>query len=234
MQTDLVHTDKDAAQADAGRVMLPVEGMECAACAVRIERQLAKVPGVREAVVNYATGEAAVAYEPGGDVATFVGAVEKAGFGVRTETLALPLREDAAPSMHDLEALFARTNGVLDVRLTEDETPSVQISYVPVVAEPATLARMLAERGYTEPLDEAALDAGRSAIQQEREAHYRDVRRRFIIAGLLSLPVLVISMSSWPRALGRPSGSTSSAVPATSRAAQSRSPTACVSRRTVM
>ena len=91
MQTDLIHTNKDAAQAEAGRVMLPVEGMECAACAVRIERQLAKVPGVREAVVNYATGEAAVAYEPGGgDLATFVRTVEKAGYGVRTETLALP------------------------------------------------------------------------------------------------------------------------------------------------
>ncbi len=196
MQTDLVHTSEDAAQAEADRVMLPVEGMECAACAMRIERQLAKVPGVREAVVNYATGEAAVAYEPGGgDVATFVRTVEKAGFGVRTETLALPLREAAAPTMQDLENLFARTNGVLSVSLDEGERPSVQITYVPVVAEPAALARMLAERGYADPLDEAAAGAERSSIQKEREAHYRALKRRFIIAGLLSLPVLVISMA---------------------------------------
>ena len=197
MQTDLTHTKKDTADAEAGRVMLPVEGMECAACAARIERQLAKVPGVHEAVVNYATGEAAVAYEAGsGDVGTFVRTVKKAGYGVRTETLALPLRDAiAAPSEQDLDALFARTNGVLNTHLDESETATIHITYVPVVADPAVLARMLAERGYTEALDEETARAERSSIQQEREAHYRNLKRRFLIAGLLSLPVLVISMA---------------------------------------
>ena len=196
MQTDLIHTDKNGAQAEAGRVMLPVEGMECAACAARIERHLAKVPGVREAIVNYATGEAAVAYDAGGDVGTFVRTVEKAGFGVRTETLALPLRDGVAgPSEHDLETLFARTNGVLSTHLDDGEPATVQITYVPVVADPAVLARMLAERGYTEALDEETARAERSSIQQEREARYHDLKRRFLIAGLLSLPVLVISMA---------------------------------------
>ena len=37
--------------------------MECAACAVRIEKKLSKVKGVRSAVVNYATGEAVVEYD---------------------------------------------------------------------------------------------------------------------------------------------------------------------------
>ena len=172
MQTDLVPTDREAAQAEAGQVMLPVEGMECAACAVRIERQLAKVPGVREAAVNFATGEAVVAYEPGGDdLATFVRTVEKAGFGVRTETLVLPLREGAVPSEQDLETLFARTNGVLRVGLADGAVPSVQLTYVPVVAEPAVLARMLAACGYTEALDESVSAIERSSIQQEREAH---------------------------------------------------------------
>ena len=37
-----------------------VQGMDCAACAINIEKKLNKVPGVKKAVVNYATGKASV------------------------------------------------------------------------------------------------------------------------------------------------------------------------------
>ena len=192
---DINVENKDTAQAETGQVMLPVEGMECAACAVRIERQLTKAPGVRQASVNYATGEAAVTYDPAdGGVPTFVRAVEKAGYEVRTETLVLPLRQEAAPSDADLARLFERTNGVLDVQI-DDAPPVARLTYVPVVADPAALARALADHGYTDALDATDLDTDRSTIQEEREAHYRALKRRFIIAGLLSLPVLVISMA---------------------------------------
>ena len=194
MGSGLVNTGPDPAK--TGQVNLPVEGMECAACAVRIERQLTKAPGVREASVNYATGEAAVRYDPArGGVTTFVRAVEKAGYGVRTETLVLPLRPDApAPSNEDLARLFERTNGVLDAQI-DDAPPVARLTYVPVVADPAALAQTLERHGYTDTVDEADLDANRLSIQEEREAHYRALRRRFIIAALLSLPVLVISMA---------------------------------------
>ncbi|MFQ5570497.1 MAG: heavy metal translocating P-type ATPase [Rhodothermales bacterium] len=194
MESNLVD-DIDTTQRETGRVLLPVEGMECAACAVRIERQLSKVPGVREASVNYATGEAAVTFDPDrAGVDAFVRTVEKTGYGVRTETLALPLREHA--SGQDLERLFEHTNGVLDLGIVEEaDTPVVQVRYVPVVAEPAALARTLADHGYVDPVEEAGIDAEGTSIQEERAAHFRDLKRRFLMAALLSLPVLVISMT---------------------------------------
>ena len=48
----------------ASRVDLPVVGMHCAACAVRIEGALAHAPGVSKAAVNFATGRATVEYDP--------------------------------------------------------------------------------------------------------------------------------------------------------------------------
>ena len=62
------------------RVRLEVEGMTCASCAARIERKLNKLEGV-EATVNYATEEAAVAFDPGVvTVDDLLQAVEAAGY----------------------------------------------------------------------------------------------------------------------------------------------------------
>ena len=44
--------------------MLALEGMTCASCAMRIEKGLKKVPGVKEASVNLATERADVTYDP--------------------------------------------------------------------------------------------------------------------------------------------------------------------------
>ena len=62
------------------RVRLEVEGMTCASCAARIERKLNRLEGV-EATVNYATEEAAVAFDPGVvTVDDLLRAVEAAGY----------------------------------------------------------------------------------------------------------------------------------------------------------
>ena len=42
------------------RLVLPVEGMTCAACSNRVVRALRKLDGVHEANVNFATHRAAV------------------------------------------------------------------------------------------------------------------------------------------------------------------------------
>ena len=62
------------------RVSLSLEGMTCASCATRIERKLNKLEGV-EASVNYATEQAAVAYDPERvAVDELLRAVEAAGY----------------------------------------------------------------------------------------------------------------------------------------------------------
>jgi len=46
------------------RAVLALEGMTCASCAMRIEKGLKKVPGVKDASVNFATEQASVTYDP--------------------------------------------------------------------------------------------------------------------------------------------------------------------------
>ncbi|MBM3392689.1 MAG: copper-translocating P-type ATPase [Betaproteobacteria bacterium] len=63
-------------------VDLPIEGMTCAACAARIERQLNKLPGVT-AAVNFASERAHVEFDAAAaSEAKLVETIEKAGFKV--------------------------------------------------------------------------------------------------------------------------------------------------------
>ena len=81
-----------ASSAPTSHVDLALEGMTCAACAVRIEKVLNRVPGA-QATVNLATETAAVRFDPTlATVDALVGAVGKAGYtaSVREDAHAEP------------------------------------------------------------------------------------------------------------------------------------------------
>ncbi len=61
---------------------LAVRDMSCASCVGRVEKALARVPGVLEAEVNLATETARVVMAGEGDRAALVAAVKAAGYGV--------------------------------------------------------------------------------------------------------------------------------------------------------
>jgi Zn2+/Cd2+-exporting ATPase len=49
-------TDGGAFANGAERTVLRVEGMDCASCALTVEKTVSRVPGVRRAAVNFAAG----------------------------------------------------------------------------------------------------------------------------------------------------------------------------------
>jgi Cu+-exporting ATPase len=68
-------------------VTLRIDGMTCAACVSRVERALARVPGVDEATVSLATEEARVVGAAALDVPALVAAVAAAGYEARPKPL---------------------------------------------------------------------------------------------------------------------------------------------------
>lgn len=70
----------------AKELTFEVDGMTCASCAMRIERVLSKRDDVSEAIVNYAGGEARVAFDDDVDEAELVAAVQKIGYDMRPAT----------------------------------------------------------------------------------------------------------------------------------------------------
>ncbi|MBA3441307.1 MAG: copper-translocating P-type ATPase [Pyrinomonadaceae bacterium] len=181
------------------RVDLPITGMTCAACARRIERKLSKAPGVQRANVNFATSRATVEYDPQATgVGKLIETVKDVGYGTAGTAHADFIVDDSArpsgssqPMEKHLSGLRGVVNATFNLALAE-----VRVEYLPGATDVGSIRRAIEEFGYR--VHETSGAGGKSAEeseQSERDAEYKDLRRKFWIAGVLSLPVLVIAMS---------------------------------------
>ncbi|MGF6917660.1 heavy metal translocating P-type ATPase [Paraburkholderia sp. 40] len=106
--------------ATPGTIELEIGGMTCAACALRVEKALAKVPGVARASVNLATETATV--HPQGtasaDTGALIAAVRKAGYEA---TLSAP------------PAAAAPTRTTAAIAASGDESDILDTTHAPVV-----------------------------------------------------------------------------------------------------
>jgi Cd2+/Zn2+-exporting ATPase len=64
------------------KTVLRVEGMDCASCAVTVEKGVVRLPGVRRAAVNFAAGRLDAEHDPELAVEEIEKAVRDAGYGV--------------------------------------------------------------------------------------------------------------------------------------------------------
>jgi Zn2+/Cd2+-exporting ATPase len=73
------------------KTVLRVEGMDCASCAVTVEKGVVRLPGVRRAAVNFAAGRLDAEHDPELAVEEIEKAVRDAGYGVaETEEVERP------------------------------------------------------------------------------------------------------------------------------------------------
>ena len=69
------------------RITIPVSGMTCAACQARVQRALARQPGVADAAVNLMTNYATVAYDPSRtSPEALVDTIKSTGYGASLPT----------------------------------------------------------------------------------------------------------------------------------------------------
>ncbi|MCC7549674.1 MAG: copper-translocating P-type ATPase [Burkholderiales bacterium] len=73
------------------RLTLPVQGMTCASCVARVEKALNNAQGVLDASVNLATETATVELAPGAAAQPAVEAIERAGYAVPDDRIAIQI-----------------------------------------------------------------------------------------------------------------------------------------------
>lgn len=99
-------------------IELPVLGMTCASCVTRVEKALAKVPGVQDAAVNLATETATLRMSSAAELPKLREAIERAGYAVPEAALSLRVSGmTCASCVTRVEKALARTPGVISANV---------------------------------------------------------------------------------------------------------------------
>jgi Cu+-exporting ATPase len=195
----------ETALIEESEVALPVQGMTCASCVSHVQRALQGVEGVSEAVVNLATEQATVRYNPGlVRLDVLAGAVHDAGYEVAVEkrTLAIGGMTCASCVAHVDRALSGVT-GVLSVNVNL-ATEQATVEYLAGTVVLSDLQKAVADAGYEVLASpESAQEEGVQATTREAQKML-DARRRMLLAWAFTAPIILwmlpemIAGIAWP------------------------------------
>ncbi len=161
-------------------ITLRVSGMDCAACAPRLQRRLEAVSGVESVLVNYASSRCKIEYDgERADYAALYAAVRRAGFDVPPETAEI---ECAA---FDREAAKATLETLDGVRRVEDAEDSKLRAVLWTGIESKALLAALRARGIY------ASVTARTGGDEEIQLHSRmTLLRALCISVLFTMPLV--------------------------------------------
>ncbi len=133
-------TEIAPAPAESGKITLAVTGMTCASCVMVVEKTLAKLPGVKSAVVNLALETATVDIDPtkiGPD--ELISAVEGAGYHatLKVETASFA---DRGAAQREEQERFLRAERNMFIFALVLAVPAFLISMVPPFMESVPMA----------------------------------------------------------------------------------------------
>ena len=173
------------------RIDLPIRGMTCASCAVRIEKALSGMGGVSQASVNFAAGKATVLFHPDQTgVSQLVEKVSDLGYGAGTEKTVLPVRGmTCASCVSRVEKALRSQPGVLDVQVNF-ATGRASVEYIPGRVSLRDLKGAVQDAGY-DVLDVQEEDL----LEKERlmrEAELSQLRQRLAAGACLLAPILIL------------------------------------------
>ncbi|WP_211227745.1 heavy metal translocating P-type ATPase [Shimazuella kribbensis] len=165
---------------------MKITGMTCAACANRIEKGLKKVQGVSDANVNFALETATVSYDAAQtDVNELEAKISSLGYGTVKETVELKLTGmTCAACANRIEKGLNKLPGVSKATVNF-ALETAHVEYSPSEVQTKDMIQKVEKIGYKAQLKEAA---GNDTDHRQKEI--KKQTRKFIVSGLLSLPLL--------------------------------------------
>ncbi|RME51842.1 MAG: copper-translocating P-type ATPase, partial [Caldilineae bacterium] len=162
-----------------------------------IERAVRRLEGVQQASVNLATAKAHITYDPARlSLADIQQAIKKAGYTVGGADAVFKIKDlRCASCVRFIEEALLATPGVIKATVNL-ATQTANVQYLPGMATVDSMRRAIESVGYkteTQPEAIPPEDAERAA----REAEYRDLRNRFVVAAVLSALVLALSFGEF-------------------------------------
>ncbi len=180
---------------DAGKTTFAITGMSCASCAVRIEKGLSKLPGVKVANVNLALERATVVYDPAAvNAEKMADVVRRLGYDVPKDKVTLDIRGmTCASCVARVEKALKKVPGVEDAAVNL-ATEKAVIEFPAGTVRATALIDAVRHVGYEASVAAGAGQADEAAARdREREAREKEATRQlrlFALAAILSVPLL--------------------------------------------
>lgn len=174
------------------QVILPITGMTCANCVATIERNLKRMDGVSQAVVNLSSERATVEFDPTKLVLQdVVSRVQKAGYDVAQGEADLLIRrlEDANDARR-LEKSLSQMEGVTQVQVNLTRAKAL-VRYIPTIISQTEIRQAVAAAGFD------AVEIGGELEDVEAKARAEEIQRQktLLTIGLVfTIPLFLLSM----------------------------------------
>ncbi|THV14403.1 copper-translocating P-type ATPase [Rhizobium rhizophilum] len=193
--------------------------MTCASCVRRVEKAVASVPGVAESAVNFATETLSVTPGEGFSAEALLAAIEKAGYEAKAQTVVLEIEEMTCASCVSRVEKALKSVPSVETASVNLATGEAVVKVLGGVQALPALSAAVAKAGYAvrlsggdEPGGEGAeknaaagqglppdarpsgLASAGDSREARREREISGLKRDFLIALVLTLPLFVMEM----------------------------------------
>jgi Cu+-exporting ATPase len=171
------------------RVHMPITGMTCSACAGTIEKGLYKIPGVKQAMVNFASEKVTIEYDPAKvELGTFKDLISELGYGIATKKSIFPVTGmTCASCVSHVEKALAGVPGVVSVNVNL-ASEKATVEYIDGT-EVNQLRKAVKDAGYEFGPEAGAIED--VTVVAKRNIHA--LRNRVIFAMVLGFSILGLS-----------------------------------------
>jgi Cu+-exporting ATPase len=180
------------------KASIRVTGMTCTTCAFTVQKALAKLHGIDQAKVNFASEKASVEYDPAEvDLGKIKDTITESGYGIATRKSIFPVRGmTCASCVARVEEALKSVPGVVSVAVNL-ASEKATVEYLDSVTA-ADLRRAVSDAGYELGEEAETLEDVTAAARRE----IKNVRNRFIFAVVFGVIIMVLG---WlPDFSGRP------------------------------
>ena len=175
------------------QIVIPITGMTCANCVATIERNVKKIPGVNNTVVNLSTERATIDFDPEQvNIDGLVQKIEHVGYGVASGEITVHLRRLSDPvDANRLEKKIRLLDGILHAQanLSSD---SILLRYIPTIIDKDEIYSEIKKAGF----DPLVTDDENEDVEIKARNQEISTQKRQLITGIIfSLPLLVYAMA---------------------------------------
>jgi Cu+-exporting ATPase len=180
--------------AKMSKIEIPIVGMTCASCVLKVQNNLQKLPGVKNAIVNLVTEKAMIEIAPDTELnlKDVIKSVRAIGYDVAIQKISIPVEGLASASASIVESSISKLNGIVNVNINL-ATENITVEFVPTIISVENIKSEIEKFGFKVPhLAEEDVELYEEIIKKRE---YEDLKKRFIFSSILTSLILLDMLS---------------------------------------